>query len=116
MRSLRKTFLLSTVLSAAVLLTACPSRTDIGKINADPGRYFDKETAIAGTVRDSYGVPFLGGAYELEDGTGRIWVVSRRGAPSRGSKVGAKGRVHSGFTWGPRTFGTVLEESDRRSK
>jgi len=103
------------ILTAIVLLTACPSQTTISKINADPARYRNKEVAIAGVVRDSYGV--LGtGAYEIDDGTGRIWVATRRGVPSRGARVGVKGRVYTGFNWGGRNLGTVLEESDRRSK
>ena len=105
----------SLLLAAAVLFTACPSQTTISKINADPARYRDKEVAIVGTVRDSYGV--LGnGAYELDDGTGRLWVVTKRGVPSRGARVGAKGRIYTGFNFGGRNFGTVLEETDRRAK
>jgi len=104
----------SLLLAAVLLLTACPSQTTISKINADPARYRNKEVAIVGTVRDSYGA--LGqGAYELDDGTGRIWVVTRRGVPSRGARVGAKGRVYTGFNYGGRNYGTVLEETDRRS-
>ena len=104
----------SLVLAAVLLLTACPSQTTISKINADPARYRNKEVAIVGTVRDSYGA--LGqGAYELDDGTGRIWVVTRRGVPSRGARVGAKGRVYTGFNYGGRNYGTVIEETDRRS-
>ena len=115
MRSLKRLGALSTVLMAVFLLTACPSQTTISKINADPSRYRNKEVAIVGVVRDSYGV--LGnGAYELDDGTGRLWVVTRRGVPSRGARVGAKGRVHTGFNFGGRNFGTVLEESDRATK
>jgi hypothetical protein len=103
------------LLGAVALMTACPSQTTISKINADPSRYRDKEVAIVGTVRDSYGV--LGnGAYEIDDGTGRIWVVTRRGVPSRGARVGAKGRVHTGFSFGGRNYGTVLEESDRATR
>lgn len=105
----------SLVLAAVFLTTACPSQTTISKINADPARYRNKEVGIVGTVRDSYGV--LGnGAYEIDDGTGRLWVVTRRGVPSRGARVGAKGRVYTGFNFGGRNFGTVLEETDRRSK
>ena len=104
----------SLLLAAVLLLTACPSQTTISKINADPARYRNKEVAIVGTVRDSYGA--LGqGAYELDDGTGRIWVVTRRGVPSRGARVGAKGHVYTGFNYGGRNYGTVLEETDRRS-
>ena len=105
----------SLITTAVFLLTACPSQTTISKINADPARYRDKEVAIVGTVKDSYGA--LGqGAYEIDDGTGRLWVVTRRGVPSRGARVGAKGRVYNGFNFGGRNYGTVLEESDRRSK
>lgn len=104
-------FLFATV----ILFTACPEQTSISKINADPGRYRDKEVGIVGRVTDSYGV--LGnGAYEIDDGTGRLWVVTRRGVPSRGSRVGSKGRIYTGFSFGGRSFGTVLEETERRVK
>lgn len=105
----------SLLLAAVFLLSACPSQTTISKINADPARYRNKEVSIAGTVTDSYGA--LGqGAYELDDGTGRLWVVTRRGVPSRGARVGAKGHVYTGFNFGGRNYGTVLEETDRRSQ
>jgi hypothetical protein len=115
MQSLKKTVAAFSLLAGLLLLTACPSQTTISKINADPGRYRNKEVGVVGVVRDSYGV--LGnGAYELDDGTGRLWVVTRRGVPSRGAKVGAKGRIYTGFNFGGRNFGTVLEETDRAAK
>ena len=103
------------LIGATLLFTACPSQTNIAKINANPDRYRGKEIGIAGRVTDSYGA--LGvGAYEIDDGTGRIWVATKLGVPSRGSRVGAKGYVHNGFNFGGRSFGTVLEETDRRSR
>ncbi|MDQ3651063.1 MAG: hypothetical protein M3458_12460 [Acidobacteriota bacterium] len=116
MQSPRKTVLWSFLFGSVLLLTACPSQTNIYKINSDPARYRDKEVGIAGTVTESYGV--LGtGAYELDDGTGKMWVIARRGGvPSRGARVGTKGRVLTGFTYGGRSFGTVLDESDRRTR
>jgi hypothetical protein len=115
MPALRKTAVFLALLSGTILLTACPSQTNIAKINADPGRYRGKEVGIAGRVTNSYGV--MGqGAYEIDDGTGRIWVATTRGVPARGSRVGAKGYVHSGFSWAGRSYGTVLEEKDRRSQ
>ncbi len=116
MRTRRTLFLLPLLLAALLGLTACPSRTTINKINADPQRYFDKEVGVAGTVTDSYGVPFVGGAYELDDGTGRIWVVTERGTPSRGARVGVKGRVYSGPTIRGRNVGMAVREEDRRVK
>lgn len=115
MLAFRKTAVLLALLTGTLLLTACPNQTSIAKINADPGRYRGKEVGIAGTVTNSYGA--IGhGAYELDDGTGRIWVATRSGIPSRGARVGAKGYVHNGFSFAGRSFGTVLEETDRRSR
>jgi hypothetical protein len=115
MHLLKKFASVSVILAAVLLLTACPSQTTISKINADPARYRNKEVGIVGTVRDSYGA--LGqGAYEIDDGTGRIWVVTQRGVPSRGARVGAKGHIHTGFNFGGRNYGTVMEETGRSSK
>jgi hypothetical protein len=112
---LKKSVVFFVLIAATLLLTACPSQTNIAKINADPDRYRGKEIGIAGTVTDSYGAAGVG-AYEIDDGTGKIWVATRRGVPSRGSRVGAKGYVHNGFSFAGRSYGTVVEETDRRSK
>ena len=102
------------VLIMGFALVACEG-VKISEINADPGRYENKEVAIVGRVTDSYGV--LGnGAYELDDGTGRIWVVTTRGVPSKGSRVGAKGHVYTGITVQGRAFGTVLQETGRKAE
>ena len=115
MSGTKRIVLIVAVLFGTFLVSACPSQTNIARINADPSRYRDKEVAIVGRVTDSYGV--LGqGAYEIDDGTGRIWVATRRGIPSRGSHVGTKGYVHNGFSFGGRSYGTVIEETDRRIK
>ncbi len=112
---IRKSVFFLAIFAGILLLTACPSQVNVGRINADPGRYQNKEVAIVGKVSDSYGL--LGnGAYEIDDGTGKLWVVTKRGVPSRGSRVGTKGYVHTGFSLGGRSFGTVLEETDRSSK
>src|SRR6266446_10780086 len=111
----KRVSIVSVLFTATLFLTACPQQETISRINADPGRYRNKEVGIVGRVTDSYGV--LGnGAYEIDDGTGKVWVVTRRGVPSRGSRVGVKGRVLNGFQWGGRSFGTVLEETGRTSK
>ena len=115
MNLLRKTFFLSAILSGALVLTACPSQTTISKINQDPSRYRNKQVALIGTVTDSYGV--LGnGVYELDDGTGRIWVATTHGVPSKGSRVGVSGQVYTGLEFGGRTYGTGMKEDQRRTK
>ena len=100
---------------ACVAAPAALAKTDINKINADPGRYYNKKVTIEGTVTDSYGV--LGeGAYELDDGTGKIWVIAERAVPARGSRVQAKGRVISGFVYHGRNLAAALRETDRKAK
>jgi hypothetical protein len=112
---LRKAFFLSAILAGALALTACPSKTTISKINQDPGRYRNKEVGLIGTVTNSYGV--LGnGVYELDDGTGRIWVVTTRGVPSRGARIGVSGRVYTGLEYGGRNYGLGLKEENRETK
>lgn len=106
---------LAVLLAVAFFVTACPQRETISRINADPGRYRNKDVSVAGTVTDSYGLLNFG-VYEIDDGTGKLLVVTQRGIPSRGSKVGAKGRVYTGASYGGRSFGTVLEESGRRAQ
>lgn len=104
------------LLAIAFAATGCPQRETISKINADPGRYRNKEVAVAGTVTDSYGLLNYG-VYEIDDGTGKLLIVTQRGGvPARGSKVGVKGRIYTGASYGGRSFGTVLEESGRRAK
>ena len=101
--------MISLVLIGAVLLTACPEKETISRINADPGRYRNKEVGIAGNVTDSYGV--LGnGAYEIDDGSGRIWVVPSAGFLREAPELGP--RAYTGL-WS-RSFGTVLQETDRQ--
>lgn len=112
---LRKAFFLSAILAGALALTACPNKTTISQINADPGKYQNKDVGLIGTVTDSYGV--LGnGVYELDDGTGRIWVATNRGVPARGSRIGVSGRVYSGLQFGGRNYGLGLKEENRQAK
>ena len=108
------------ILLVGLATLACPKRTNIAEIQRNPGKYQDKEVAIAGRVVDSYGVSIPGigvggGAYKVDDGTGSIWIVATEsGVPARGAEVGVKGRVNSGVNWRGRDYGLAIMESDRR--
>ena len=101
------------VLIMGLALVAC-EKVKIGDINADPGRFMNKEVGVAGTVTQSIGA--LGkGIYQVDDGTGRLWVFSNsRGVPSKGAKVGVKGHVIPTVTFLGINYATVMQESDRR--
>ena len=110
-----KAFFLSVMFTGVLALTGCPSQTTISKINQNPARYHGKEIGIVGTVTDSYGA--LGtGVYELDDGTGRIWVATTRGVPAKGTRVGASGRIQTGASFGGRNYGMVLQEEHRQTR
>lgn len=99
---------------ACLVLTACPPRESIAKVNLDPGRYANKQISIAGRVTNSFGA--LGrGVFQLDDGTGAMWVFSEHyGIPGEGAKLAVVGRVQQGFSFGGRNFATVLIETERR--
>jgi len=105
-------------LAAAVLLACalagCKDSglplTPIKTLLDDPSR-FDKQTVrIAGDVTRSLGI--LGyGAYEVDDGTGKIPVVTQEnGAPRTGARVGVEGEFRSAFTMGTTTAAAIVEK------
>lgn len=120
MKMISRTTLLTFIAAAVLLAAGCPDRRKISDIQADPGRYQNKDVVVAGTVKDSYGLSIPGtgmggGAYQIDDGTGSIWVLVADGAvPAKGSQVGVKGSVGSGINWKGRNYGLGIYEKDRR--
>jgi hypothetical protein len=56
------------------------------------------------------------GIYQVDDGTGRIWVFSDNfGVPGEGATVSVTGRVEQGISWGGRNFGVILRETQARN-
>lgn len=122
MKRITTIFLTAIIASMVLFATGCPDRKSIADIEANPGKYANKEVVVAGTVRDSYGfgIPGTnigGGAYKLDDGTGSIWVLVTDGnVPSKGAQVGVKGTVGNGVSWKGRNYGLGIYEKDRRYK
>jgi hypothetical protein len=110
---MKRLALFTVVLGLGLLLAAC-ERKSIGEINADPGRFMHQEIMVAGTVTQSIGA--LGhGVYQVDDGTGSIWVYSSRsGVPSKGATVGVKGHVVPTVTFLGINYATVMQETERR--
>ncbi len=105
-------FLLVLGVMTLSLLAGCKGErvTTIKTLLDDPSR-FDKQTVrIAGDVTRSLGI--LGyGAYEVDDGTGKIPVVTQEGgAPRTGAKVGVEGEFRSAFTMGSTTAAAIVEK------
>ena len=123
-RSVVRRVALVVVLAGAMFSGACAARS-INQVLADPGRYRDHEVKLSGAVVDSYS--FVGnGAYQIEDKTGKLWVVSNRGVPRKGARVDVKGTVREGFSLGSVgdklklppavSAGVVLMETSHKAK
>jgi hypothetical protein len=111
----KRTLLLTAGLLVGLSLAAC-EQARIRQINADPGRYMNKEVAVVGHVTQSIGA-FGKGIYQVDDGTGRLWVLANvRGVPSKGAKVGVKGYVRPTITFLGINYATVMEETGRRGE
>jgi len=109
----RKAFYLTLMLVIGFLMVAC-EQARISQINADPGRYMNKEVAVVGQVTQSIGA-FGKGIYQVDDGTGRLWVLANvHGVPSKGARVGVKGYVKPTITFLGINYATVMAETERR--
>lgn len=98
-------------LSLTLFLAGCASVTPIRQLLDDPSQYDGKTVRIEGQVRGAAGG--LGvGAYEVEDKTGRLTVVSDKGDPPRsGAKVGVKGKFQALLSLGIKSLAVLREES-----
>lgn len=100
-------------LLVAALAAGCKGGvTPIEQLLDDPSRYDGKTVRIAGNVESAVGV--LGyGTYQVDDGTGKLSVLTREGgAPREGARVGVEGEFRSAFTVGT-VIGAVLMERRR---
>lgn len=91
----------------------------ISRILNDPAAFAERDVTVAGRVTrvfDPSGGLLALSAYQVEDKTGKIWVLSRSGTPSVGREVGLKGRVRQDFRLGSEVFGAVLNEIQRGTR
>lgn len=89
---------LTVLFLGALLSSACAARS-VNQILADPSRYRDREVRVSGSVVESYSFASRG-AYQIEDRSGKLWVVADRGVPRKGAHVTVKGTIREGFNLG----------------
>lgn len=100
------------LLLGVFLLAGCELDT-IAEVKADPYRFQDKTAHLGGIVTRSYGA-LQYGVYEIEDRTGKIFVVSEKGVPARGARIEVKGKAVNAFTLAGVDYGTVIRENSRK--
>lgn len=99
---------------AVIFMTGCAT-VNIGRINADPSRFQNRTVHVSGTVVTSVGILGTGG-YQIDDGTGKIYVVTRSGVPSGGSHVEVTGSVVGGVQVLGTPLGTAIREQHHKVK
>lgn len=100
------------LIPAALMLVGCGT-TKIGRIVQDPTRYQNRNVTVEGRVTNSVGA-FVAGVYQVEDETGKIYVFSSGGVPTKGARVQVKGNVTPGINVLGRSFGTTIRERDHK--
>jgi hypothetical protein len=109
------------VLVFALAMIGCEQKS-INEIRANPSQYANKDVSVVGNVTRSYSV--LGrGAYEVDDGTGKLWIVSEKGVPREGARIAVKGTIRDGYNLGgiiklpePISSGLVMIEKEHKAK
>ena len=110
----RLSIILAMVALLAILVLTAGCATKISDIKANPAQYEGKEITVSGTVSEVFWLAILStGAYQIDDGSGTIWVVTKVSPPEKGEKASAKGTISSGFKIGDRTLGVVINETAR---
>lgn len=102
-----------------LLLCGCTNRTRISKILADPDSFLNKEITVAGVVTKAYKVNLdidKTAVYQLDDGSGQIWVITHNSIPNEGSQVGLKGTVTDKIDLFGLTVAVVIKEQQRRTR
>lgn len=95
----------------ALILSSCFHHVSVEPINRDPGRFHDNEITAAGRVVNSFALSDAG-AFELDDGTGRLWVWrDSHNMPGHNSSVTVTGKIEQGFSFGGRNFVIILRET-----
>jgi len=94
-------------------LGGCAGTTRIGTILDDPSRFDGRTVRVDGEVTESFGLPVVGGAYRISDGSGTLTVVSEGGGvPRQGAEVRVEGTFWSVFQLGNASL-SVIQEQDR---
>lgn len=94
-------------------LAACSPfvATPIQQIQSNPRQYADKRVRISGTVTETFSLLVLK-YFILNDGTGEMYVVTRKTMPAKGEKVKVTGTVRDAFSLGDMQLLVLLEDGE----
>lgn len=92
------------VLALALLWRIYARPVHVREIALERAKLMGRAVTVRGTVAPSFEVPPMGwGIFCLDDGTGKILVLTRGDVPEVGSRTSARGRIRKS-----KTYGTVV--------
>ena len=96
-------------------LTGCAARTSIADIRSQAAELEGRQVTVSGKVIDTLALPLVSSRYyQVDDGSGQLWVETRSALPEEGAEVRATGTLSPGLKVGSVEMGLVLQESRRR--
>jgi len=106
-----KTLFISFIL--LMILAGCAARSRISDIRNTPRRFHDKVVTIGGVVENTVSIPLINvGVYQINDGSGKIWVKPKNTTPFKGDRITVTGKIKVGLTISGKNFGIILIESE----
>ena len=105
--------LLSGISLILILANSC-ANPKILNIKNNIEEFKNQEVTLNGEVIETLAIPFVRtGSYQLDDGSGRIWVLSAKNVPERGNQVIVTGTITVGVELGGKRFGVMVKETNK---
>ncbi len=103
------------LLGMTCLFFSCAGAVKIADIEAQPGKYNDKNVKVKGKVVQTFAVPFLSQSLvKIDDGTGQIWVKPYDKVPFKGEKISVDGTLKVGLTIANKNLGFIVIEKEKK--
>ena len=110
---MKRSHLLIMLSLVLTMLLTCAARTRISDIKQDTRKFHDKKVTVTGTVTNTITLPILDvGLFQVDDGTGTIWVKPKSETPFKDDRVSITGTIKVGISISGKSFGLILFESD----
>jgi aspartyl/asparaginyl-tRNA synthetase len=103
------------LLAGLLVLAACDRVTPIKDILEHPREYADKTVTVKGEVKEVFSLVVVK-YFVINDGTGRITVVTDRPLPARGERLAVKGTVREAFSLGDQSLTLIVEEPEENRR
>jgi hypothetical protein len=103
--------------AGTLVLAACTLATPIRSILDHPREYADKTVVVKGEVKEIFSLIVVK-YFVIDDGTGRITVITGKPLPAKGERLKVKGTVREAFSLGDQSLTLIVEEpeSDKPAK